>query len=76
MCRRLTLIAALLALAASGALPPAYGISVTRGLTSPPYCYPPDEFEAKVAALFSDGAYLVAYVGHGKPRPAYRTAGS
>ena len=68
--------AALLALAASGALPPAYGISVARGLTSPPYCYPPDEFEAKVAALFSGGAYLVAYVGHGKPRPAYRTAGS
>ena len=58
-----------------GAVPPAYAIGVTRGLTSSPYCYPPDAFEAKVAELFSGGAYLVAYVGHGKPRSAYRVRG-
>ena len=58
-----------------GAVPPAYSITVTRGLTSSPYCYPPDEFEGRVAQLFNEGALFVTYLGHGKAREAYRVRG-
>ena len=58
-----------------GAVPRAYAITVTRGLTSSPYCVPPDEFEGRVVELFDEGALFVTYLGHGNARSAYRVRG-
>ena len=57
------------------AIPLPYSVTVTRGLTSSPYCYPPEEFERRVIELFGEGALFVTYLGHGKAREAYRVQG-
>ena len=56
-------------------VPPAYHVTMTHGLTSSPYCPPPDEFEERVIELFDGGALYVAYVGHGSARSAMDVAG-
>jgi hypothetical protein len=50
-------------------------VTMTRGLTSSPYCYPPDAFEERVVALLDDGPLYFAYVGHGSPRSAMGVTG-
>ena len=58
-----------------GLVPPRYDVTMTRGLTSSPYCYPPERFEQRVAELFNGGALIVAYVGHGSSTRAMTTTG-
>jgi hypothetical protein len=59
----------------AGVVPQPLTVSMTRGLTSSPFCYPPDAFEDRVVELFSEGALFVSYVGHGHARGAMETTG-
>jgi len=59
----------------AGVVPQPLTVSMTRGLTSSPFCYPPDQFEERVGELFSEGALFVCYVGHGHAQGAMTTTG-
>ncbi|MFP4058423.1 MAG: C25 family cysteine peptidase [Candidatus Brocadiia bacterium] len=59
----------------SAVVPQSYRVTMTRGLTSSPYCWPPDRFERRVAELFDGGALFVAYVGHGRAESAMEVTG-